>query len=268
MKRLCRPTSQEEVGIKDHKLRFSNRAENYANHRPGYPKEVLTFLEDGCSLTDVSVVADSGSGTGILSKPFLENGYRVLGIEPNDEMRETAERLLGRQLRFESIASAAEATTLANGNVDLVIAGNSFHWFDHDATRTEFRRILKPGGRIAVVRNVPRKIGAPFLEDLERLLSEYRMDDGGVGAASDDDIYKRTEVFFSTGDFETARFPNTQLLDLEDLKGLALSYSNVPAEGEPGSEAMLRKLEEVFRVNELGGRVVMEYVVRVYCGRL
>ena len=254
--------------MRDPKLRFSNRATDYAKYRPGYPREILSFLEEKCGLTNGSVVADVGSGTGILSKLLLQNGNRVLGIEPNEEMRRAAEGLLGPHPCFESVAGAAEATTLVDGSVDLIIVGNSFHWFDHDATQVEFSRVLKPGGRVAVVWNVPRKTGVPFLEDLEWLLSEHRIDYSGVEAASEEDIYERTETIFGAGGFETARFSNAQPLDFEGLKGLVLSYSNVPAEGEPGSGAMLRGLEGVFHAHESGGQVTMEYVVRVYCGSL
>jgi SAM-dependent methyltransferase len=254
--------------MKDPKLRFSNRAAEYANYRPGYTREILSFLEEKCDLTNDSVVADVGSGTGILSKLLLHSGNRVLGIEPNDEMREAAEGLLGHHPRFESVAGAAEATTLANGSVVFIIAGNSFHWFDHHAARAEFLRVLKPSGRVAIVWNVRRKTGVPFLEDLERLLSEHRVDDSGVEAASYKNIYERTEAFFGAGGFETTRFPTAQSLDFEGLKGLVLSYSSMPAEGEPGSGAMLHDLEGVFRANESGGQVTMEYVVRVYCGSL
>lgn len=262
------------------KTRFSGRAGNYARYRPGYPKEILAFLESRCAFTDDSVVADLGSGTGILSAMFLENGNRVFAVEPNEEMREAAERLLGRGAslpRFESVAGSAEATTLADGSVDLVAVGNSFHWFDHDAVGPEFSRILKPGGSVAIVWNVPRNTGTPFLEALERLLSEYRtrIVENPTGIASEEDIYDRTEAFFggsaaggSRRNYAQTRFPNSQHLDLEGLKGLVLSYSNVPAEGEPGAAAMLRDLTAVFRANESGGEVVMQYVARVYCGRL
>lgn len=255
--------------MRDPKLRFSNRAEGYAKYRPGYPAEMLTFIEATCGLSKASVVADSGSGTGLLSELFLENGYRVFGVEPNREMRAAAERRLGSHPRFESVAASAEATTLAAASVDLVASGNSFHWFDAEAARAEFSRILKPGGHVAVVLNAPAKTGTPFLEAHAQLLSEHATGAGGrIGAyESVEDLHGGVEAFFEGG-YETAGFPSTRRLDLEELKGLVFSYSTMPAEGGPGSEALLHDLEAVFRANESGGRVVVEYVARVYCGRL
>ena len=66
--------------------RFSTRVENYIRYRPGYPKALIDLLERECSLPANSVIADVGSGTGILSELFLKNGNVVYRVEPNGEM--------------------------------------------------------------------------------------------------------------------------------------------------------------------------------------
>ncbi len=91
--------------------RFTGRVDNYARYRPSYPRDILNLLETGCGLTSASVIADVGSGTGILSELFLQNGNRVFGVEPNAQMREVGERRLQRYTRFASVAGTAEATT-------------------------------------------------------------------------------------------------------------------------------------------------------------
>ncbi len=68
-------------------IRFNNRVENYAAYRPGYPAGVVDFLREELKLSTASIVADVGSGTGLLSELFLQNGNEVFGVEPNDEMR-------------------------------------------------------------------------------------------------------------------------------------------------------------------------------------
>src|SRR4028119_2321585 len=131
--------------MQDPKSRFSDRAENYARYRPGYPREILSFLEERDALGGDTVVADVGSGTGALSVLFLKNGNTVLGVEPNREMRRAAEGLLRDHL-FESIDGSAEDTTLADESVDLVVVANALHWVDRDAARAELSRIMRPGG--------------------------------------------------------------------------------------------------------------------------
>ena len=66
--------------------RFSNRVENYAKYRPHYPPAILEVLQTECALTRESSIADIGSGTGILTRLFLENGNRVTAVEPNAPM--------------------------------------------------------------------------------------------------------------------------------------------------------------------------------------
>src|SRR5262245_17011202 len=130
----------------DSTTRFSTRVENYVKYRPGYPPAVVDLLRRECPLSDASVVVDVGSGTGILTELFLKYGHPVFAVEPNEEMRKAAERLLGDRAGFHSIVGTAEATTLPDCSVDLISAGQAFHWFDRERAHREFVRILKPGG--------------------------------------------------------------------------------------------------------------------------
>ena len=84
----------------DSKERFSNRVENYIKYRPGYPKEIIDFLTEKINFRSGWMIADIGSGTGILSKLFLENGNIVLGVEPNEEMRKAGENQLKNYSNF------------------------------------------------------------------------------------------------------------------------------------------------------------------------
>ena len=75
-------------------------------------------------------------------------------------------------------------------------------------------------------------------------------------------------ALFGPGSFEEATLYNEQVVDLDGLKGRLLSISYVPAEGEPGSDEMLRDAEEIFDDHQSGGRVSIEYDTKVYYGQL
>src|SRR3954471_5425717 len=118
------------MAVQDSTRRFSSRVGNYVRYRPSYPLAVLDLLKAECSLTERSVIADIASGTGIFTRMLLENGNRVLGVEPNGEMRLAAEEFLRSYSNFTSVAGSAESTSLADHSVDLVTAAQAAHWFD------------------------------------------------------------------------------------------------------------------------------------------
>src|SRR5580704_8341752 len=152
--------------------RFSSRAEAYARYRPTYPRETLGLLERECGLTAACKIADIGSGTGLLARSFLDFGCEVTGVEPNPGMRAAGERMLSGEPRFRSVEGRAEATTLPDGSVDFVTAGQAFHWFEPTAARAEFQRILKPAGWVVLIWN-ERLVTPGFMTELEELQNKF-----------------------------------------------------------------------------------------------
>jgi SAM-dependent methyltransferase len=246
--------------------RFSTRVGNYVKYRPTYPRAILETLAVECGLARGAVMADVGSGTGILTRLLLDGGYRVYGVEPNREMREAAERLLADYKDFTSVSGTAEATTLADGSVNCVTVGQAFHWFDPTATRAEFLRILKPGGWVALVWNNRRTDGRPFLEAYEQLLRTYGTDYAAIHEKQVDIEAIRT--LFGGGPFQTRSFDNVQHLDLEGLTGRLLSSSYTPEAGNPLRGPMLEQLATIFRAHQVDGQVALEYETRLYFGQL
>src|SRR4051812_44368858 len=156
--------------------RFSDRATAYHAHRPRYAAEMLDLLRRECGLLPPSVIADIGSGTGISSEPFLQNGNVVYAVEPNGPMRAVAESNYGREKNFRSIAATAESTTLPGASVDLIVAGQAFHWFDRARAANEFTRILRPHGWMVLVWNERLVDSAPFAAAYEDMLLQHSID--------------------------------------------------------------------------------------------
>src|SRR6478735_8602849 len=107
----------------DPTARFADRVADYVATRPGYPPAVLDLLRGEAGLTRSSAIADVGSGTGLSAQLFLKNGNTVYGVEPNAEMRAAGEQFLAGYPGFHSVAGTAEATTLPDASIDLVVAG-------------------------------------------------------------------------------------------------------------------------------------------------
>jgi SAM-dependent methyltransferase len=249
----------------DPRERFTDRVEAYARHRPGYPRSVLDRIREATGLEPSWVVADAGSGTGLSSLPFLNQGTRVLAIEPNAAMRAAAEHFLGSRPNFRSVTGSAEATGLEPESVDLVVAGQAFHWFDPVAAKIEFRRILRAPGWVAIIWNRRRTSGDAFSERYEALLHRFGTDYAEVrhDALSDEDI----RGFFEDR-VRCFTVPNEQSLDLEGLRGRLLSSSYTPAADDPAREAMLHALDGVFSATHEDGYVRMLYDTEIWVGAL
>ncbi len=245
--------------------RFSNRVENYVKYRPSYPPAVINLLEAECGLTPESVIADLGSGTGILSELFLKHGNRVFGVEPNREMRAASDRLLAKYSKFLSIDATAEATTLSNASVNFITAGQAFHWFDRERARPEFKRILKPHGWVVLAWNGYRVASSSLMTAYQDLVIRYGTDYSEVMREI---VSRDLESFYAPGDCQCARFEFQQVFDFKGLKGRLLSSSYAPEPSHPNFEPMLRELREIFDANQEDGKVVFHYETELYYGQL
>lgn len=249
---------------RDPTRRFDDRVDDYARHRPGYPPTLVAHLRAAGWLSPRSVVADIGAGTGISSSMFLDAGCTVHAIEPNGPMRAAAQARLGSRAGFHAVDGRAEATTLADASIDLVAAAQAFHWFDADAARTEWRRILRAGGVAAVFWNSRRLDGSAFLEGYENLLRAFGVDYGEVAERHQDDAAMRR--WFGAGLRDAVEFPNAQSLDFDALRGRLLSSSYAPRHGHPRHEAMITALRELFDATARDGRVDLVYRTRLFVG--
>lgn len=153
--------------------RFSDKAEFYAKYRPKYPKEIVKLLINREYLSENTVIADIGSGTGLLSKLFLDSGNKVYSVEPNDDMREYSEKFLERYNRFTSVKGTAEETHLLSNSIGLVAVGQAFHWFDPIKTKREFKRILIPNGHAVLIWNKREISGTLYGNFLSKYSEDY-----------------------------------------------------------------------------------------------
>jgi SAM-dependent methyltransferase len=250
--------------------RFSDRVEDYVKYRPHYPEDILTYLRDLYTFSPGWVVTDIGSGTGISTELFLRFGNKVFAVEPNREMRLKAEELLAGYPDFVSVDGTAEATGLADSSVDLIVAGQAFHWFDPVRTRTEFVRIARPGAVarpsavVALIWN-ERLILSDFEREYEELILEYAGDYKTINHKNITD--KQIGDFFRPQTFQLRVFENEQRFDFDGLKGRLLSSSYIPKEG-PGYEVMMKALTALFKRHATGGQVRVGYETKVYTGVL
>ena len=242
------------------KKRFSSRVENYIKYRPSYPLEIIEFLKGKKILAEDSVIADIGSGTGILTRLFLDNGNQAYGIEPNKDMRKAAEKFLQKYTNFTSLDGSAESTGLEENCIDLITAGQAFHWFDVKKSKREFKRILKPNGNIALIWNNRGKAGGGFNSSYENFILKYGVDYREVRKNE-----RNVDLFFN---FQKEIFYNFQELDFTSFKGRVLSSSYIPLANIPIFPKMILELEDLFNKNQRNGFIRIEYDTEIYLGNV
>ena len=250
----------EKKYLADSKKRFSSRVENYIKYRPSYPLEIIGFLKEKNILAEDAVIADIGSGTGILTRIFLDNGSQVYGVEPNKDMREAAEEFLQEYTKFTSLEGSAESTGLEENCIDLIVAGQAFHWFDVEGAKREFKRILKPNGNVALIWNNRGKAGSDFNSSYENFILKYGIDYKEVRKNE-----RNVDLFFN---YQKETFYNFQELDLTSFEGRVLSSSYIPLDDNPIFPEMILELEELFNKHQHNGIIRIEYDTEVYLGKL
>lgn len=248
----------------DNTQRFSARVEAYVKYRPGYPAAMLAFLVDELGMGPEAVVADIGAGTGILTALLAPRVRQLWAVEPNAEMRGAAERLLAGADNIHWLGGSAEATGVPTGTLDLVTVAQAFHWFDRAAFKAECRRLLKPGGRVALIWN-DRLMDTPFLEAYEAGL---RAHSGDYEEVNHRNLGEADFRAFFEGEYRLDRFENCQLFDLDGVLGRLNSSSYAPAVGTAAHEQLTTLIRHAFERHAVDGRIPFNYSTLVYSGRV
>jgi SAM-dependent methyltransferase len=150
---------------------FGSVADAYQRGRPEYPPAVVGALAAELELAPGARVLDLGAGTGKLTRALLAAGLDVVAVEPQPELRALLAETVGEERALEG---RAEAIPLPDGSLAAVTAADSFHWFERSVALREIRRVLAPGGSLAVLTTVPDWSGASWAHGLGQLIVERR----------------------------------------------------------------------------------------------
>lgn len=151
---------------------FQRGAAAYERGRPGYPRAAVQWLERQLGLVPGRTVVDVGAGTGKLTRELVRSGATVLAVEPVAAMRALLKEVVPDA---QAIAGTAEALPIADEAVDALVVAQAFHWFDAPAAVVEFHRVLRPGGRLAVIWNTRRR-DEPLHQAINAIVDPYRGD--------------------------------------------------------------------------------------------
>jgi SAM-dependent methyltransferase len=216
---------------------------DYDELRPEYAPEAVAWVAERVGIGPGSRVVDMAAGTGRLSGRFLQLGVDLIAVEPAANMRAVLEE---RFPSVRAIVATAESTPFDDGAIDLVVVGNAFHHFDRDAAMAEIRRILRPGGALALFWAWPaeeeqRKI--PGIRAIWEAVEETR---GESAIAS---AYRSWAELPNTADgfepFERREFPVIHVLPAARLTDLYATSSDIVSLPPQTREALLGRIREL-----------------------
>lgn len=245
--------------------RFSNRVAEYVRYRPGYPTALIPVLEETGVLRKDSKIADIGSGTGLSSRPFLEAGYTVYGIEPNAAMRQAAEEGLSDFSTFISMDADAYHTILEKNLIDAIVCAQSFHWLDSAKALAEFQRILKAYGHVVLIWN-DRKADDPFMQAYQNIIDTFSIDYKEINHLHITD--EMLQKWYQPETMQKITLSYEQKFDLQGLIGRTLSCSYMPDRMHPRFPEMEEQLTMLFNQFQQNGIVIFAYTTRVYIGKI
>jgi SAM-dependent methyltransferase len=214
------------------RLSFGSVAADYDRYRPAPPPQALDWLIP----PDATAVLDLAAGTGAVTRLLIGRAARVVAVEPDERMRAV---LAARCPEAEVLEGRGEDIPLTDASVDAVVVASAWHWLDPERAVPEIARVLRPGGKLGVIR-VSRDSRVAWVAEFNALMREARGADRAPDAPTTDapttdgprkDRRRRREVTFPPGSPMSSVEEHTVEYELpmtkDDLFGLLGTYSGV-----------------------------------------
>lgn len=246
------------MATRDERARsFGAIAADYDRLRPSPAAAAVDWLlPAGCE-----VAVDVAAGTGLLTRQLAERVPHVIAVEPDPRMREV---LTMRSPDIEALDGTGESIPLAHASADALFVSSAWHWLDPERALPEIARVLRDGGRLAVLWT-SRDRDIEWVRELDRGPNDPPWD-------SEAEARHRQRRALGLSDVthfehvELASFGFTRRMPVDDVVEMIATYSAVITSPGPQRDALLdaarAKLAERFP-----GEVEIEVPMRTWCYR-
>ena len=243
---------------------YSTKAEKYASYRWDYSPAAIETIFRLAQISSRSTMADLGAGTGILTKHFEGKVRQIFAIEPNLELRQFLTKALGTSPAVTVLDSTAENTGLPPTAVDLITVAQAIHWFEPEPTRQEMRRILKPEGWLALLRNYGTGQPEKSQSIGHLMAADYGADFTVVNQRP---AGKFPRYYFGHDDYRRYTFPFVFSQTWEEFIGSLTSASYMPDEDNPLFPRLEIKAREIFDLYSEDGSWLVEGETELIIGQ-
>ena len=216
---------------------FGGFAEEYDRVRPGYPDAAVDWLLP----PGARQVVDLGAGTGKLTASLLARGLEVIAVEPDPAMLAVLRRTHPAAV---ALQAGADALPLTDASADAVVVGQAWHWFPKEAAAAEVRRVLRPGGWLALAWNTPVWHSAQVEEEWERELAALDPDRRGPQEEAAKEELLHIEGL-PTAELQHTVVPWTWELDGAGVRAVLSTHSAVALLPEREREELLDAAEAI-----------------------
>lgn len=239
--------------------KFTGKADFYEKFRPSYPDLLIDFLYENAKC---ETVADIGAGTGKFTRCLLKKPWQIIAVEPNADMREKLSGIEGISI----VNAPAENTRLAAHSIGLVTAAQAFHWFDEDRFKSECKRILTDGGRLAVIWNnfIEEGLAARQMELCRKFCLDLVLGNTKKRPEWDRDRFLSSGYF---SELDYAEFIGERIFDHESFIGETLSRSYAPKKGAPNYDRLIEELSKSFTEFEKDGKAAVKCKTSCFLGK-
>ena len=237
---------------------------HYDELRPEYAPEAVAWVARRCDLGAGSHLVDLAAGTGRLSGRFVKLEVDVVAVEPAANMRAVLER---RFPTVRAIVATAESMPFDDGSVDAIVVGNAFHHFDRETAMVEIRRVLRPGGGLALFWAWPdeeEQVKIPGMRAIYDVVEPARAE--SEIAAAHRTWAKLPDTAEGFGPFERREFPASHIVPAARLVDLYATSSDIVSMPAPTRAALLDRIRELSgalpETLQLPQRTVVDLCVR------
>jgi SAM-dependent methyltransferase len=244
---------------------FDEVAELYDRYRPSYPAELIEDIVQLSGVQPDERILEIGSGTGQATVLFGKRGFKILCLEPGENLIAVASENLKPYPNVSFARARFEEWSAEQGKFDLVFSAQAFHWVPEEVRYEKTADVLKPGGHLAVFWNMYLGIEGELGEELDLLYRQRAPELVKPMRPFDDLIERRADSLRKSAYFTNVvvrKYPWSVRYETNEHLGLLNTYSDHLRLSESRRNELFEGIAEL--IERHGGYIERPYLAALY----